>query len=167
VLDLRALQLQPGDVHRERVDVAFEPVRLGGEVYEARPGHVGADLEIQAAGSGTYMKLRFTTAVCGPCYRCLEEACAPVRVAAAEYQARDAAPEAEDELASDYLEDGRLDVGRWAHDALVLALPAKLLCSPECAGLCGRCGERRQAGVEHSCGEPEPDPRWERLRDLL
>jgi uncharacterized protein len=167
VLDLRALQLQPGDVHRERVDVALEPVRLGGEVYRPRPERLGADVELQAAGSGTYMKLRFAAEVCGPCFRCLEEACARVRVDAAEYQERDAAAGADDELRSEYLEDGRLDVARWAHDALVLALPPKLLCSPDCAGLCGGCGERLQAGFEHACGEVEPDPRWERLRDLL
>ncbi len=165
MLDLRALNLQPGDVHRQQVAVAFEPLRLGGQSYEARPSRLRVDVEVQAASGGTYLRLRFATSICGPCYRCLEAACAPVQVRASEYDALDA--EGEDELASDYVEGGRLDVGRWAHEALVLALPEKLLCVPHCAGLCARCGERLQGGVEHACGEPEPDPRWERLRDLL
>jgi uncharacterized protein len=164
-IDLRALDLRPGDVHREQVPVSFEPLRLGGQSYEARPARVRAALEVQAASGGTYLKLAFATSVCGPCYRCLEEACAPVRVQTTEYGGSGA--DADEQLASDYLEDRSLDVGRWAHEALVLALPPKLLCSPDCAGLCSRCGERLQAGVEHACGEPELDPRWAKLQDLF
>ena len=51
-------------------------------------------------------------------------------------------PRAEDEeLRSPYVSDGELDVGRWANDALVLALPSQPLCRPDCAGLCAVCGE--------------------------
>ena len=33
-----------------------------------------------------------------------------------------------------------LDVSQWAHDAVALALPDKILCRPDCAGLCPVCG---------------------------
>jgi uncharacterized protein len=65
---------------------------------------------------------------------------------------------------SDYVEADELDAGRWARDALVFALPAKILCRPDCAGLCPRCGVRLEQDVEHRCGEEEADPRWEKLR---
>ena len=34
-----------------------------------------------------------------------------------------------------------LDVSAWARDAIALALPEKILCRPDCAGLCGVCGK--------------------------
>jgi hypothetical protein len=36
--------------------------------------------------------------------------------------------------------DDELDLARWAHDALALALPIQLLCRPDCKGLCPVCG---------------------------
>jgi uncharacterized protein len=38
------------------------------------------------------------------------------------------------------------------------------LCREACAGLCPRCGVCLEQDVEHSCGEEEADPRWEKLR---
>ena len=71
-----------------------------------------------------------------------------------------------EELNSPYLEDEQLDVAGWARDALVLALPAQIVCSDDCKGLCPVCGENlNQAGPEHE-HEPEPDPRWAALREL-
>jgi uncharacterized protein len=58
-----------------------------------------------------------------------------------------------------------LDVDRWAQDALLLAMPIKVLCREDCAGLCPTCGADLNAG---DCGcEPVPDERWSKLRDLL
>jgi uncharacterized protein len=96
----------------------------------------------------------------GPCYRCLEDAVVHVSIAASEYHE----PAGGEELRSDYVEADELDAERWARDALVFALPQKILCRPECAGLCARCGVRLEQGVEHLCGEEEADPRWEKLR---
>jgi DUF177 domain-containing protein len=166
VLDLGTLRLAPGDVRRVGVTVHMEPLRFGGQTYAVEPPDVDASVELQATAGGLYMKLSFSAAVAGPCYRCLEDARADVSVRASEYQAR--GPEAgSDELDSDYLSDDELDVDRWARDALVLALPAKILCRPDCAGLCARCGERLEPGADHDCGPADPDPRWEALRGLL
>ena len=64
--------------------------------------------------------------------------------------------------------EGVLDVGRWANDALVLALPAQLLCREDCAGLCAVCGEspqRRRSRRAHATTSGG-DPRMAKLRDL-
>ena len=64
------------------------------------------------------------------------------------------------------MRDGVLDLGGWAHDALALALPALILCRPDCAGLCPVCGvELRDAGPDHA-HEADPDPRWAKLSEL-
>ena len=60
-----------------------------------------------------------------------------------------------------------LDLGRWAHDAALLAIPTRFLCRPDCAGLCPTCGESLNdtdpSAHEHDTGG---DPRWAKLNDL-
>ena len=74
--------------------------------------------------------------------RCLAEAQPVVQVDAREV---DQPGEAED-LHSPYLDnEGRLELSGWARDALVLALPARLLCRDDCRGLCSVCGANLNA----------------------
>src|SRR5919205_555266 len=79
-----------------------------------------------------------------------------------EYQA--AKPESDDER-TEYLEDDRLDLSAWAHDAIALALPDKILCWPDCAGLCPVCGRDLNA-EPHEHVEERVDPRWAKLSEL-
>ena len=63
------------------------------------------------------------------------------------------------------LENDQLDLSAWARDALVLALPDKILCRPDCAGLCPVCG--RDLNVEpHEHEDEQPDSRWAALAEL-
>ena len=73
----------------------------------------------------------------------------------------------DDELRSEYIDDDQLDVERWAHDSLVFALPDKILCRDDCAGMCPHCGIRLEPGAVHECGTQQLDTRWAKLRDLL
>lgn len=168
VLDIHAYRLKAGDARRTAVPVAFQPLLLGGQEYRVEPAETEAQLELQASADGLYLKLEFTVDIVGPCYRCLEEARATVRVSAAEYNARRPDPDAEEELTCDYLDDqDQLDVEQWARDALVLELPRSLLCRPDCPGLCPRCGARLADDRDHRCGGEEVDERWAKLRELL
>ena len=160
MVDLRALDLRPGAVRRVELDLPQPPLGMGGQTYVVEPASPHASLELQGVPGGVYLKLRFEADVRGPCYRCLEDAVVHVSIAAAEYHE----PAGGEELRSDYVEADELDAERWARDALVFALPQKILCRPECAGLCPRCGVRLEQGEEHRCGEEEADPRWEKLR---
>jgi uncharacterized protein len=166
VLDVATLGLAPGDVRRVRVPVAIAPLEFGGEAYDVEPAPAGAKVELQATAGGLYLKLHLTATVAGPCYRCLEPARIRVTVNASEYHEHGADP-ASDELGCEYLQGDELDVDRWARDALVLALPGKILCGPDCAGLCPRCGTRLEPGADHDCAPVEPDSRWDALRQLL
>ena len=86
-----------------------------------------------------------------------------VEVDAQEYQATDAA--ADEELRSEYVVDGELDVGAWARDQVALGLPDQILCRPDCAGLCPVCG--KDLNVEpHEHEEAAVDPRWAALEAL-
>ena len=94
--------------------------------------------------------------------RCLGDAVVEERLSLREYQAT--SPDS-DELTTPYLVDDRLDLSAWARDALVLALPDKILCRPDCAGLCPVCGKDLNR-EPHSHGHDEPDPRWASLAEL-
>jgi uncharacterized protein len=160
---LRRLRLRPGEEHREDVPIAVEPFALGGERYVASPTAVSAEIVVQRASTGDLFRLSFETTVEGPCMRCLAPASVPLRVDASEYQATD--PADDDELRSDYVADGELELDAWARDQAALSLPDQILCRPDCAGLCPVCG--KDLNVEpHEHDEQAADPRWAALEAL-
>ena len=63
------------------------------------------------------------------------------------------------------LEGARFSPDSLAWEDIVFSMPPKLLCRPDCAGLCQRCGQSLNEGP-CEC-KPEGDPRWEALQDLI
>jgi uncharacterized protein len=124
---------------------------------------VPAELEITKASTGTVFKLRFTTRLHGPCFRCLEDATLGLAIDAREYQAT--SPGESEELRTPYVSDDRLDLAAWARDAVALELPDKILCRPDCAGLCPVCGGNLN-DEPHKHDEAQTDPRWSALESL-
>jgi uncharacterized protein len=161
--DLGRLRLTSGEGRRLALDVALDALQFGGEQYEVKPRVVTATLDISCMTRGGYaLRLRFEASLRGPCMRCLEPAEPRVAVDAREVDQ----PGGGDELSSPYVADQVLDLHAWARDALVLALPAQLLCREECLGLCPVCGtDLNTAGPDHA-HEREPDPRWAKLSEL-
>ena len=160
---LRQLRLRPGETFRDEQDVQLDPIVLGGQRYLPVPGTVKAELTVTKTTNGTVFELRFGTRLHGPCYRCLTDAVVDESISVREYQA--ASPEGDDELRTPHIRDDVLDLSAWGHDALVLALPDKILCRSDCAGLCPVCG--RDLNVEpHEHADEEPDPRWAALAEL-
>ncbi|HEY7836725.1 MAG TPA: DUF177 domain-containing protein [Solirubrobacteraceae bacterium] len=166
LLDLAALRLTPGEGRRLELEVPVEGLTLGGEDYEASPaegGRVPVKLEVsRMTGGGYALHLRFSAELSGPCMRCLKAAVPRVEVDAREVDR----PREGEELQSPYVEDEQLDLAAWAHDSFALAVPAKVLCREDCAGLCPICAaDLNEAGPEHH-HESAPDPRWAKLREL-
>jgi len=161
--NLRQLRLRSGDQFRDRVQVEIEPLVLGGQKYQSEPALVPADLTITKASSGTVFELEFRVRLEGPCFRCLADAALEVPISAREYQA--ANPGNDEELRTPYLVDDLLDLSAWAHDALALELPDKILHADDCAGLCPVCG--KDLNLEpHTHEEERADPRWAALEAL-
>ena len=161
--NLRALKLRSGEQFRDEREIQLQPLELGGQRYLPVPDKVPAELTITRASTGMVFELAFRIRLHGPCFRCLDDAVLDVPITAREYQA--SAPEGDEELRTPYLEGERLDLSAWARDALALALPDKILCRPDCAGLCPVCGKNLNA-EPHGHGEPEPDSRWSALAEL-
>jgi uncharacterized protein len=159
---LRRARLRPGQEHREALDVELSPFEFGGQRYVPVPEQVPAELVVTRATTGTVFTLAFTARLHGPCYRCLGDAVLEIPIRAREYQAQ--SPD-DEELTTPYLVDENLDVSAWARDAVALALPDKILCKPDCAGLCAACGKNLNE-EPHEHAADERDPRWAALEGL-
>ena len=166
VFSLRQVRLRSGEEYRDEVEIAVEPLELGGQLYLPVPDPVPAELAIHQASTGSVFQLAFRVRLHGPCFRCLDDAVLEVPISAREYQAT--TPDS-DELRSPYVVDDKLDLSAWARDAIALELPEKILCREDCAGLCPVCGKDLN-DEPHEHEEHESDPRWaalEQLRDQL
>jgi uncharacterized protein len=160
--DLGALSLSAGEGRRLELTAAAAPIELGGERYAVEPRPLPVTLDVsRMTGEGWALRLRFSARLEGSCMRCLEPAAPAVEVDAREVEQ----PGGGEELDSPYVEGDALDLRAWTRDALALARPAKLLCRPDCAGLCPVCGENLNEAPEHE-HERERDPRWAKLREL-
>lgn len=163
-IDLGDLSLSSGEGRRVNLDVEPGRLELGGLVYRLGGDTVKARLDISKTSTGYALRLRFAGKLTGECVRCLEPADAPISVDALEVDQPTATDE---EMLSPYVDEGVLDIGAWAHDALALALPQQVVCRPDCAGLCAVCGGALNDAEPGAHDHPrEPDPRWAKLREL-
>lgn len=162
IIDLARLSLSHGDGKRLEVPVRLDPFELGGQTYLARPEDPTVRLDVSRHSSGYALRLRFPVHLEGPCMRCLEPAQLDLDVDAREV---DQLGTEDEDLRSPYIVEDELDVGRWAPDAVLLALPNQLLCRPDCLGLCPVCGEPLNDNPGHH-HDAAPDPRWAKLNDL-
>ena len=163
-VDLDHLALSSGEGRKLELRIGLDPIELGSQTYRPEGDGVDAVLDISRTTTGYALRLRFEAVLDGPCVRCLTESQHRIEIDTREV---DQAGAADEELRSPYMSDGILAIGRWAMDAVVLALPAQPVCREDCAGLCPVCGESlNDAGTDGHDHEVEPDPRWEKLREL-
>ncbi len=164
IVDLARLNLAYGEGRRLDLPVRLGALELGGQSYAVEAESVDARIDVSRQSSGYAFRLRFPLHLGGPCMRCLEGAAVDAEVDAREVDQRDTDDE---ELRSPYVVDDELDLGRWAHDAAALATPTRVLCRPDCAGLCPVCGESLNdadpSAHEHDAGGDSP---WSKLDEL-
>jgi uncharacterized protein len=161
--DLAGLRLQSGEGRHLELETTLPPLTFGGVEYEVGPSPVRVALDIsRMTGQGYALRLGFSASLSGSCVRCLEPA-APIT----DVDSREVSqPGGGDELSSPYVTDEVLDLAAWARDAFALALPAQVVCRPDCLGLCPDCGQNlNDAGPDHR-HDRAPDPRWAALREL-
>ena len=59
-----------------------------------------------------------------------------------------------------------LDISKTIHDIFIENRPIRLLCNPECKGLCPSCGKNLNISM-CKCNNKSIDPRLEKLKELL
>ena len=164
LLDLAALQLTSGEGRRLELPVSLGELAFGQDRYDTAPDPIDTIVDISAmTGHGVALRLRFTAELHGPCMRCLVPATPSFAIDDRQVNV----PGSGEELRSPYVDDeDRVDLQAWAHDALVLALPQTITCTPDCRGLCAECGVNLNEHPDHA-HEVAPDPRWKKLRELF
>jgi uncharacterized protein len=164
IIDLSRLSLAHGEGKRLDLPVELDPFELGGQTYLADPAAPTVRIEVSRPSGGFAFRILFPIHLEGPCMRCLEPATLDLEVESREI---DQAETDDPELRSPYVDDNELDIGRWAHDATMLALPTRILCRPDCKGLCPFCGESLNDSdpADHEHGGTV-DPRWAALDKL-
>ena len=65
-----------------------------------------------------------------------------------------------------FYSEGTVDLSDEIRQCIVLALPMKPLCRPDCAGLCPSCGKNLNEGPCNCKSQPAGSP-WDQLRKLV
>jgi len=169
-LSLRSLH----DAH-EHVEKRFEPSLFPaseGDIFRVvSPVLLSFDVDRQEAG-----RYRVAGHLTGEleltCSRCLEPFTLPVAtdfdlryVPRTENVGEGEKEVEEDDLATAFYSDNRIDLGHLIVEQLQLALPMKPLCDAACKGLCSQCGTNLNTG-SCSCSETWEDPRLAVLKKL-
>ena len=108
---------------------------------------------------------KLTTRLLGVCDRCAKEFQREVEFPISAVLVTELVDEENEDEWVFQLEGDSADLDDIVTTAFVLNMDSKLLCKPDCKGLCCRCGANLNDGP---CGcEPEPDPRFAALKQLL
>lgn len=165
VIDLEALALLGGQATAVELEISPAAPVLGGEELTVETDPATVRIDISRTTSGFALRLRTEVVVSGSCARCLEPARLVLDVDAREVD--QAESDDEGELSSPYVSEELLDPDAWLHDAIALALPERLLCRPDCAGLCEVCGISLNDVEPGTHTHDRPlDPRFAKLREL-
>jgi uncharacterized protein len=113
---------------------------------------------------GIYIQGQLQSSMGLECVRCLDEAIVPIEIALDElyFYPPQTAPDGENRVG----EDGIIDLAPLVRELSLLSLPIKVLCRPDCRGLCQECGANLNHG-DCGCAEEEIDPRLAVLAQLL
>lgn len=113
---------------------------------------------------GIYLQGLLQSSMSLECVRCLDETIVPVEIQLDElyFYPPSTAPEGENRVG----EDGIIDLSPLVRELSLLALPIKVLCRPDCQGLCQECGANLNYD-DCGCAENEIDPRLALLGKLL
>jgi uncharacterized protein len=113
---------------------------------------------------GIYIQGQLTSSINLPCVRCLDDTIIPITIELDDlfYYPPHTAPEGEYRVG----DDGMIDLGPLVRELSLLGVPIKVLCRPECLGLCQECGQNLNEG-DCDCPEADIDPRLAALQQLL
>lgn len=129
------------------------------------------DLTLQSVSEGVFVQGRVKADAEGQCSRCLIDLEVPMDEQVAELifypERREALKDEGDDEADELpvIEDDHIDLEPILRDALVLAMPFRPLCEPDCQGLCPDCGER-WADLPEDHFHEVLDPRFNALDGL-
>lgn len=72
----------------------------------------------------------------------------------------------EEDDEQNFMEGYELNVVNLVNNEILMSWPMKVLCKPQCKGICTVCGKDLNTG-ECGCDTFVPDPRWAALKDIF
>ena len=113
---------------------------------------------------GIYIQGELESAAALECVRCLTETIVSLDFTLDElfYYPPQSAPPGENHVG----EDGMIDLAPLVRELSLLSRPIKVLCRPDCLGLCQECGANLNEG-DCGCDDEVIDPRLAALQQLL
>jgi uncharacterized protein len=161
IVQVAALRKTAGSVRREVRQGSIEGLgAVGVTVSDEAP--VVCDLTLSSYPGGIMVTGTVGAPWTGECRRCGGPVSGTVEADVRERYAPQ--PDRIDDEDAYLLAGDELDLEPLARDAVMLDLPLAPLCSPDCLGLCPRCGENWNVAM-CAC-PPEGDPRWSALDAL-
>lgn len=158
---------------------AYRNVEASADLGELTPELEGAGdavlsgaLRLMHTNTGILVQGRLRTLMQVSCARCLEPVAVPLEITVEEVfsptidilTGKSITPEEEDQAL--WIDEHHiLDLSEVVRQDVLLAAPMSVICRDDCHGLCPNCGQDLNQG-QCAC-EPEPDPRWGPLLDLL
>ena len=131
------------------------------------------ELFLQGGVARTTVTGSLIATVAANCHRCLKPIEMPLKRSFhltylpvdAERLAKEEVELESDDLDMSYLDKMFLPLDELIREQVYLALPMKVLCTPDCPGLCPHCGADLNE-VECACSEEQVDPRWASLKAI-
>jgi uncharacterized protein len=175
-LDIKQLELHPLEFKEEfqpgAIDLGEEgklraPLKTSGraEVIEEHHGKNQVIKDIRLRG-------RLSTSLELPCARCIEPVDQDVNREFELLYRPQGSDAGRDELS---VTDAEAEIGYYQGDGILLedvlreqvllALPLKVTCRPDCKGLCPQCGKNLNQ-EQCSCANEVEDPRWAALKEV-
>jgi uncharacterized protein len=168
MLRLNIPSVPEGLSHQEMIS---DPAEWG-EVLES--GHLEAPVRLVAditrKGQDLYLKGKATVRAVLECARCLEEFQCDLEASIALWimireDVEEIGPEERENVVEVRGGTVYADLTDHVRTELLLQVPLKQLCKPDCKGLCPKCGTDLNKG-QCTCKKEIKDSRWEALKDL-
>ena len=175
-LDIKDLELHPLDFKEE-----FQPgvIELGAEVRQVTPLNTSGRAEVVEEHHGKHeviqdirLRGKLSAGLELQCARCIEPVKQNVNREFELLYRPLGADAGRDELS---VTDAEAEIGYYQNDGLLLedvlreqvllALPLKVTCRPDCKGLCPQCGKNLNQ-EQCSCSTEIEDPRWAALKEV-
>lgn len=159
-INLGFILQQPAGTIRT-IDHAFDRVVLDSDLAL---DSLSGQSKITRTQQGLMIETRLRTDLPTECGRCLTEFLHPVTTEFSDLYVFSHKDRTDDDLI--FPADGFIDLGPIAREQLLLEVPIKPICRPDCKGLCLVCGADKN---KEDCGHTpdDIDPRLANLRSLL
>ena len=169
------MRIELVNLEHGRADFAhvYQPDELG--PFDERVSlveRVKVEGKVRLAGADVFVNGHIETRAQVECDRCLKQVEMPVKadfdlqyITGAEYESS-ATAELTEELLSVSVFDGEtIDVDEIVKEQILLAVPTRMLCQPDCKGICPVCGIDKNTD-DCECETEDIDPRWAALKNL-